>query len=80
MPKIEIEVMYTRTITQEGSKLLELNIPQRVIDGGDDEIASWLDEKIEAGKIDLHKDIFKDSDINDEDEEITIEQVCAVED
>jgi hypothetical protein len=80
MPKIEIEVLYTREVRQEGSKVLELNIPQSVINEGGDAVAAWLEDRIQNNKIDAYKDIYVDSDINDEDENITVDEVCILTD
>jgi hypothetical protein len=80
MPKIEIEVLYTREVRQEGSKVLELNIPQSVIDEGESAVESWLEDRIQNNKIDAYKDLYVDSDINDEDESITVDQVCILSD
>jgi hypothetical protein len=80
MPKIEIEVLYTREVRQEGSKVLELNIPQSVIDEGGDAVVAWLDDRIQNNKLDAYKDIFTDSEINDEDESITLDEVCILTD
>lgn len=42
MPKVEVEIMRTVTITREESAVVELEVPKRVL--ADEEVDSWLAE------------------------------------
>lgn len=42
MPKVEIEIMRTVTITREESATVELDVPKQVL--ADEEVLSWVDE------------------------------------
>lgn len=41
MPKVEVEIMRTRTVTIEESAIVELNVPSHVI--RNDEVLDWVD-------------------------------------
>lgn len=47
MPKVEIEISRTVTITRDESVVVELNVPKRVLD--DEEVLNWLDEVMDRG-------------------------------
>lgn len=41
MPKVEVEILRTRTVTIEESGVVELNVPAYVI--RDEEVVGWID-------------------------------------
>lgn len=45
MPKIEVEILRTVTITREENVTLELNVPKTVIDDGGE--LDWVDQVME---------------------------------
>jgi hypothetical protein len=78
MPKIEIEVLYTRLVREEGSAVITVNVPAAIADD-ENEIQGWLDEQIEENKIDVMKDIYKHGELSDEDEQIQVDEVHLTE-
>jgi hypothetical protein len=74
MPKIEVEILRTVTITREESATVELNVPKSVIDDGEE--LDWIDQIMEkrseerkAGEKAVVKALADaDWDVNDEDE------------
>lgn len=42
MPKVEVEIMRTRTVTYEEEGIVQLDIPQQVID--DDTVYEWVED------------------------------------
>lgn len=76
MPKVEVEILRTRTTTIEESAVVELNIPQTVID---DEVLSWVEEKYTKGAPAFVKLIDDAMEISDEQEEVVFSEACVVE-
>lgn len=74
MPKVDIEIIRTLTITREESVSVELDVPKRILD--EEEVVSWIDEIMEKGEdslTDEEKAVRKelteaDWDVTDEDE------------
>ncbi len=85
MPKVEIEILRTVTITREESAVVELNVPKRVLD--DEEVLSWVDEimdKDDDGTLTAtDKAVYEtvttaEWDPSDEDESIEYNEAYAV--
>lgn len=85
MPKVEIEIMRTVTVTREESVVIELDVPKRVLD--DEEVDSWVDnlmdrddDKALIGREKANYQAVKDAewDVNDEDESIQYDEAYAV--
>lgn len=74
MAKIEIEVLYTRLVREEGSAVITVVVPDDIA-GDEDEIQSWLDGQIEQNKIDPLKDIQKHGEVSDQDEDFQVDEV-----
>lgn len=76
MPKVEIEILRTVTVTRDENAVVELDVPKRVLDDGD--VVSWLDEIMEKDADSLtpkEKAVYEavtgaEWDVADEQEEI----------
>lgn len=85
MPKVEIEIMRTVTVTREESAVVELDVPKRVIDEGD--VVSWVDDIMEkpyesmtSGETAVHAAVTgAEWDPSDEGEEIEYNEANVIE-
>lgn len=48
MPKVEVEILRTVTITREENVTVELNVPQQVLNDGD--VVGWVDRLTEGSE------------------------------
>ncbi len=46
MPKVNVEILRTVTITREENVVVEMNIPKHILD--EDDVLGWIDSKVEA--------------------------------
>ncbi|MER6605665.1 hypothetical protein ABT282_07065 [Streptomyces sp. NPDC000927] len=80
MPKVEVEIMRTRRVTIDESAVVELDVPQKVID--DDSVLEWVEEKFEQGNHGKNAAFLKvvndAMDHNSEDEEIDWESAYVL--
>lgn len=78
MPKVKVEIMRTRTVTYDDQGIVELDVPQSVID--EDKIFEWVEEKYASYDSrtkheELIRTIDKSLDPQSEDEDITWDHV-----
>lgn len=80
MPKIEVEILRTVTITREENTTLELNVPKSFIDDGEE--LDWIDQVMEKALQDMtpmekaaHRALTTaEWDVADEDESIEYDE------
>lgn len=71
MPKIEVEIFRTVTVTREESLIIELNIPKAVLEDGEE--LDWIEQQLEDQESETATaKALKaaDWDVSDEDESI----------
>lgn len=67
MPKAEVEILRTVTITREESLVIELNIPKAVLEDGEE--LDWIDQQLEEWETATAKALKAAAwDVTDEDE------------
>ncbi len=77
MPKVNVEILRTVTITREENVVVELVVPKRVLD--DEDVISWVDEQVEAQNATVTELLDKaEWDVADEDESIEYNEATAL--
>lgn len=85
VPKVEVEILRTVTVTRSESAIVELGVPKSVLDNAD--VTSWVDEvmgKSDDGTMTIkEKAVYEAVDgaewyVNDEDESIEYDEAYAV--
>lgn len=74
MPKVEVEILRTRTVTIEESAVVELNVPAYVIK--DEEVMDWI-ENLDSSSSEA-KAIDAAMVTNDEDESIEYDEAIVL--
>lgn len=79
MPKVELEIMRTVTVTREESVIVEVDVPKRVLADGDE--TCWVIEQLDKNITPKDKSVLLKAigemswDVNDEDESFEIDDV-----
>ena len=84
MPKIEVEILRTVTVTREENVIAELDVPKRVLDDGD--VVGWIDEIMEKNYESMspkekavHAEITcAEWDVADEDESVEYNEATEI--
>lgn len=71
MPKVEVEVLFTRVVTTDEAAFITVTVPQDVIDNGD--VLDWVENNVPQADLD------KAAEVNDESEELTYDSADVVE-
>jgi len=74
MPKIEIEVLFKRIVTEEGSSFITVDVPEDIA-ADEDALFTWVEENATSFDSEIRKAILKEPDIDSEDEEFEVNEV-----
>ena len=74
MPKIEIEVLFKRIVTEEGSSFITVDVPEDIA-ADEDALFTWVEENSTSFDSEIRKAILKEPDIDSEDEEFEVNEV-----
>ena len=73
MPKIEVEIQRTVTVTREESATIELDVPQHILDG---DLHDWFERRNGVATSAVHRAVAEvEWEVHDEDETIEYDSV-----